>query len=292
VRVEKTDGGWKVGTVAAGDTRTILCKQIVDCTGNGAVAALLGFERLREEEQQPGSFIYTFTLGTAFSTLDGNEVRARFSEAVKAGTVRKNDCRGDIMSFIRRGGDTWNYVEGADNSTADARTDTNLRGRASMLRMFRFLKTVPGLERIQLTSMSPEVGVRETYRVRGEHLMTHEEYTSGMRWEDSVCHAFYPIDVHHKDSGVTPAYLAEGVVATVPLRALIPKGSVNLLVAGRCLSSDRLANSALRVQATCMATGQAAGAAAALSVRQGKTPGQVPAEDIKALLRQSGAIVP
>jgi len=78
----------------------------------------------------------------------------------------------------------------------------------------------------------------------------------------------------------------------VPLRALIPKGSRNLLVAGRCLSSDRLANSALRVQATCMATGQAAGAAAALATRRGVTPGEVPLDELKALLAAHGGIVP
>jgi len=63
-------------------------------------------------------------------------------------------------------------------------------------------------------------------------------------------------------------------------------------VAGRCLSSDRMANSALRVQATCMATGQAAGAAAALAAKKGVTPREVPIEEIKALLRDNGAIVP
>ena len=161
-----------------------------------------------------------------------------------------------------------------------------------MLRMYRFLKTVPGLEKIRMETMAPEVGIRETYRVLGEHLITQEDYTSGCRWEDSLCYAFYPIDLHDKGTGVKPAHLEEGVVATVPLRAMIPKGSANLLVAGRCLSSDRHANSALRVQATCMATGQAAGAAAALAARSGVTPGKVSAAEIRALLGQSGAIVP
>jgi hypothetical protein len=63
-------------------------------------------------------------------------------------------------------------------------------------------------------------------------------------------------------------------------------------VAGRCISSDRLANSALRVQATCMATGQAAGAAAALAAQRGVTPGQLPIAEVKALLTAHGAIVP
>lgn len=292
LRIEKADGGWRVTTAAAGDTRVITCKQLVDCTGNGAVAALLGLERLREEERQPGSFVYHIELNADVAALDAALLQERFNEAVKAGTVQRGDCRGNVMGYVRAGGGTMNYVEDADNSTADARTETNLRGRAAALRMLRFLRSVPGLEKAQLASMSPEVGIRETYRVAGEALITHQDYTSGRRWDDAVCHAFYPIDLHDKKSGVKPAHLREGVVATVPLRALLPKGCPNLLVAGRCLSSDRLANSALRVQATCMATGQAAGAAAALAAKRGVTPGEVPLAELRALLSANGAILP
>ena len=292
LRIEKTPEGWRVFTAAAGDTRTITCKQLVDCTGNGAVAALLGLERLREDERQPGTFVYRIRPNADLAKIDGNQLQARYSEAIKSGAVHRNDCRGTVLHYLEAGGNTANYVEGADNSTADARTDTNLRGRAAMLRMFRFLKTVPGLENVKLESMSPEVGVRETYRVTGEYLVTYEDYVSGRRWEDSVCYAFYPVDMHDPKTGVQPAHLKEGVVPTVPLRALIPKGSRNLLVAGRCLSSDRRANSGLRVQATCMATGQAAGAAAALAAKRGVTPGDVPLAELKALLAAGGGIVP
>jgi hypothetical protein len=86
--------------------------------------------------------------------------------------------------------------------------------------------------------------------------------------------------------------LAEGVVATLPREALLPAGSSNFLVAGRCIASDRLANSALRVQATCMATSQAAGAMAALSASTGVDPAELPMADVYALLREHGAIVP
>ena len=292
MKIEKAPEGWHLVTAAAGDTRDIRCKQLVDCTGNGAVAGMLGLERLREEERMPGSFAYTLRPNTDLKKLDAKALQARFEEAVKAGVVQRNDCRWGLMAFLQAGGNVGNYVEGADSSDADARTDTNLRGRASMLRMYRFLRTVPGLEKVALESMSQEVGIRETYRVLGEVLITYEDYVSGRRWDDSVCYAFYPVDMHSQKSGVQPAHLKEGVVPTVPLRALIPKGSRNLLVAGRCLSSDRLANSGLRVQATCMATGQAAGAAAALAAQRGLTPGQVPLAEIKALLAASGACVP
>ena len=292
VRIEAVPAGWRVRTAATGDTRTITCKQLVDCTGNGTAAALAGFERLREKERQPGTFVYRIRPNADLSKFDAKELQARFEAAVKDGRLQRNDCRWSLLHYLQSGGNTANYVEGADNSTADARTETNLRGRAAALRMFRFLKDIPGLEKVRLESLSPEVGVRETYRVRGEYLITHEDYTSGKRWEDSVCYAFYPIDLHDKTSGVRPAHLKENVVATVPLRALIPQGSRNLLVAGRCLSSDRLANSALRVQATCMATGQAAGAAAALAAQRGASPAHVPIADLKALLTAHGAIVP
>ena len=64
------------------------------------------------------------------------------------------------------------------------------------------------------------------------------------------------------------------------------------MVAGRCVSSDRLANSGLRVQASCMAMGQAAGVAAALAVEKKTTPRKVPLKDIRQQLKQHGAIVP
>lgn len=79
---------------------------------------------------------------------------------------------------------------------------------------------------------------------------------------------------------------------TVPRGALLPASSHNLLVAGRCIASDRLANSALRVQATCVATGQAAGALAALSASTSIDPEALPIADVHALLREHGAIVP
>jgi len=78
----------------------------------------------------------------------------------------------------------------------------------------------------------------------------------------------------------------------VPLRALIPKDSRNIMVAGRCVSSDRLANSGLRVQAPCMAMGQAAGVAAAQAANHGRTPLDVPLAEIRELLQEHGAIVP
>ena len=73
---------------------------------------------------------------------------------------------------------------------------------------------------------------------------------------------------------------------------MLPSGSAWLLAAGRCIAGDQEANSAYRVQASCMATGQAAGAMAALSARSGVEPGDLAIGDIHQALRAHGAIVP
>ena len=101
---------------------------------------------------------------------------------------------------------------------------------------------------MRLMHLQPETGFRESFRILGETLITVKDYTSGRLFDDAVSYAFYPVDLHTK-RGVKPKPLKPGTVPSIPLSALIPKGSQNLIVAGRCVSSDRLANSGLRVQA-------------------------------------------
>lgn len=282
---------WTVTTAAMGETRTILCKQLIDCTGNGAVCALAGAERMREPEIMPGSINYTIKHKIDLAKLDRAAVEKKFAEAVAKGEMLESDARHGILSSL--GYQAGNYVYDADNSTAEARTDTNLRGRQSVLRMLRFIRSLPGGETAQLVSLFPEVGVRETYRVKGECVITVDDYLSGKIWDDAIAYATYQVDMHKnlwKD--FDRRHLAPGIVPTVPFRALIPKGKKNLLVAGRCLSSDRLAMSGLRVQAVCMATGQAAGAAAALSAKGDISPAKVDLAQLKATLTANGAIIP
>jgi hypothetical protein len=113
-----------------------------------------------------------------------------------------------------------------------------------------------------------ETAVRETYRIVGEVTITRQDYTTGRVFDDAIAYGGYPIDIHRLGGGRLER-LPKGIAPTIPLRALVPKGSRNLMVAGRSISSDRAASSGLRVQATCMAMGQAAGAAAALRPNQG-----------------------
>jgi len=176
------------------------------------------------------------------------------------------------------------YIHGADSTNSRTVTAANLKGRKDLLARIRSSKK-------RLMHMQPEGSFRESYRIVGETMISVDDYTSGRVFEDAVSYAFYPVDLHTK-TGVKPKPLKPGIVPTIPLRALIPVNSRNILVAGRCVSSDRLANSGLRVQASCMAMGQAAGAAAALAAARGTTPLSLPIDDIRSLLTAHGAIVP
>ena len=176
------------------------------------------------------------------------------------------------------------YVHGADSTNSRTVTKANMTGRRSILNKVR-------KDKKRLMHLQPETGFRESFRIVGETMITVNDYTNGRHFDDAVCNAFYPVDLHTK-SGVKPKPLRPGTVPTIPLRALIPKGSRNIMVAGRSLSSDRLANSGLRVQAPCMAMGQAAAVTATLAAKAGTTPLEVPLAEIHEVLAEHGAIIP
>ena len=283
---------WEVETTGKGIHTKIICNQLIDCTGNAAVASLAGFNLFREQETQPGSLMFRIG-GYDLGSLDLRMIRKRYDEAVNSGRLIKEEYRNNIESLLRSAGDNIQHIAGADSTTSESNTITNIKGRTSLLNTLRFLRELPGCEKTRILSMQPETGVRETYRIDGEYQISYEDYITGKVFDDSVSYSFYPIDVHILEgAGVHPEQLREGIIPTVPLRALIPKNSRNFLVAGRCISSDRLANSALRVQASCMGMGQAAGAAAALACKLKITPLSVPFYQLNSLITEYGGIVP
>lgn len=282
-------GKWTVRLMGKGTDTTVTCKQLIDCTGNAYAVSIAGFPLLREAEIQPGTLMFKIS-GYDFRSLDMNVINERFKEAAARGELDAHEFL-SVNSLLANAGDNVQHIAGADSTTAETHTIANIKGRSSLLRIVRFLRTLPGLRYLKIDEMCNETAVRESYRIDGEYQMTQDDYVSGRIFEDAVAYSYYPIDLHHA-GGVQPRQLQEGTVATIPLRALIPKNSKNLIVAGRSISSDRLANSALRVQASCMAMGQAAAAAAVIADMQGLSPLEVSIADINALLSQHGAIVP
>ena len=291
-KVEETKDGWLVDVVGQGVQYQMRCRQIVDCTGGASVVGMLGFERRWSDVRQPGTQMVVFK-GFDQKVIKENAalIQKMYDEAIENGSLQKGDTwRGNAMAPIS-GSSGSNHIFGADSTTAATQTQTNLAGRKHVLRMLKFLKTIPGGKNATIDRMMNETASRETYRIVGEKTVRVNDYTSGRVFDDALSYSFYPIDLHD-ENGVKPKPLSHGTVPTIPRGALIPKGSKNIMVAGRCLSSDRLANSAARVQASCMGMGQAAAVSAVLAARKKTTPSKVALSDIRQNLKAHKAVVP
>lgn len=292
--VDRPGSRWRVTSSGKNLTRVIQAKELIDCTGDADLVGMLGLPREREATRQPGTLRFRFC-GYDLHALDFTEIERRYAAAMAEGVLRPGDFSGmedsSFSLFLKRGGMNQQHLYGADSTTADRQSQANIDGRQSMLRMLRFVQGLPGCGQTTIQWMAPMTAIRETYRIVGETKVTREDYCSGRDFADAISYSIFLVDWHGPDGG-TVMPLAEGTVPTVPFSALIPKGTQNLLVAGRCLASDPLANSGLRVQPSCMAMGQAVGAAAALAVQQGIASREVNLAALGDLLRQHGAIVP
>lgn len=141
-----------------------------------------------------------------------------------------------------------------------------------------------------ISSTPAQVGVRESRHIKGVHTVTAEEYINAYKYPDSISRCSHPIDIHSPNTKEQRCSFLKKA-AYVPYRALISKGFPNLIVAGRTLSAEKEAFASLRVQASCMGLGQAAGVAAAMAV-SGKTDVQgINIEKLISKLKELGAIL-
>lgn len=290
---------WKVRLCGKEGLSTLTAKVLVDTSGDANLVALAGLPLRRSKRLQPGTLVM-FAGGYDLATISPIALEAMeeaFLKAVKQGNMLRSDfqaSRHPVASFLHGRGKNSIHVPDVDASTSEGKTRAELLGREAMLRIVRFFRKQPGMESFQIEHCASECGIRETATIHGETCITHEDYVQGRVWPDSVCYSFYPIDVHNVAGigGIDTRPLAEGVVPTIPLGALLPKGSRNLIVAGRCACGDQEAHSAFRVQASAMAMGQSAGAAAAMAATQKCELREVSLPELHSLLQKHGAIVP
>ena len=141
-----------------------------------------------------------------------------------------------------------------------------VEGRAQMVELADFLKSNFDIcKNLRIVSSAPEIGVRESRMVTGEHLLTGRELVDTVKFPDAIAAGNYEIDIHNPEgSGTSHYYFPAGEYYTIPYRSLVARDADNLLVAGRCISCDHEAQASIRIMPICCATGQAAGTAAAL----------------------------
>jgi ribulose 1,5-bisphosphate synthetase/thiazole synthase len=212
---------------------------------------------------------------------------------------------GDLVFFISRprpGEVVVNttHIGMVDGSRSEDLTVAEIEGRRQMMSLMSFLRGyVPGFASCYLVRSGAQVGVRETRRIMGEYVFSAEDIEAARKFPDAIARLAYPVDVHSpKGEGYTREEETRRTIAPppgdwyeIPYRCLLPLGLDNLLIAGKCVSSTHEGHGAIRVMPCCMAMGQAAGTAAAMSAQLGVSPKRLDTQALLAVLRENRAIV-
>ncbi len=191
-----------------------------------------------------------------------------------------------------RPGEVWinmTRVAGVDATDVRSLSHGEIEARRQIEDIHTYLKNyVPGFEQCYFTKTAPFLGIRETRRIVAHYMMTQEDVLGCRHFDDAIAVASYPIDIHRPgDEGCTLIWC--GDCYDIPYGSLVPQRVRNLLVAGRCIGATHEAMGAIRVMATGMAMGEAAGRAAKLALRSGVRPDAIDVPTLQAELRAKGA---
>jgi hypothetical protein len=249
----------------------------VEATGEGNLASAIN---LPAESVAAGDLqrpAYIFGLAPVAPQVSAAEARlalsARIVAAVRDGQLSREalgaairpTCREDMVRVtldLEAGG--------AGYDPRDERQVRRLTAAAaeSAQVLAEFLRDeAPGFERAEICHRPERIGIRESRRVMGRHVMTSDEVLHGVIPDDTVCYSCWPLEWHEAGAAMRLVYPEGGAPCGVPLRALQSSGLENVFLAGRCLSATHEAQAALRVIGTSMAMGQAAGHAAVCAAR-------------------------
>jgi len=186
------------------------------------------------------------------------------------------------------------HVLKVDATNAEELTKANIEGRKRVWEMTRCLKKyIPGFERAFVLETPQFIGVRETRRIIGEYVLTVKDVKEAKRFDDNIAFGAFPIDIHPVDQvGRKKAHFEFLSSAYgIPYRCLVPKKVDQLLISGRCISTTHEANASTRVTPTCMATGEAAGAAATICAKTGVKPRKLDYNKLRIILKDQGSII-
>lgn len=278
----------------------------VDGTGDGDVAVWAGapFEKGDEEgHMMPG------TLCSLWADVDWNRADRRqamaLEEAFEDGvfTIEDRHLPGMWRVGENVGGGNIGHTFGVDGTDERSLTAALLWGRKSLKEYEHYYKHyLEGFESMRLVATGSLMGLRETRRIMGDYVLDLQDFRDRATFEDEIGRYNYPVDIHPS----TPSSedyeqfraefeslrYQEGESYGIPYRILTPQGLDNVLVAGRCVSSDRFMQGSIRVMPGCYITGQAAGAAAALAASEHISVHDVDVSSLRTALKALGAYLP
>lgn len=253
----------------------VKAKVVIDCTGDGDIAASAGvpFTMGRESDNLCQPVTCMFMLGNIeYMQPHYYSIRDAVIEASKACGIpfEFSYKRPFVLQLpnCKRCVVMWNHVRKKPPTDAVAFSEAELESREEIHRIFDCIKkNVPMFKDVELIAIAPQTGVRESRHIHGLYTLETDECVHGAQFEDGICDVAFSMDLHLPDKDEQENIHLEAPYQ-IPYRCLVPVNRNGLLVAGRCISGTYETNGSYRVTGDCMATGQAAGAAAALAVKQ------------------------
>lgn len=295
-------------------------KIYIDATGDGDLAALAGAAysqgRVKDGYAQPMSMLFKLG-GVDFSAIRAYMRRHPEQFILRDGALEQEyTAVSGFFNFVQAARDAGDLTIERDRvlmfqgvhpneaivnmariikkrgTKADELTEAEIGVRAQLDEILRFLRLyIPGCKQSYLAESGVSIGVRESRRVIGRYTLTAEDVLACRTFEDSVACCAFPIDIHDplggglewRESDTTHFY-------DVPYRIMLPAKPENLLTTGRCVSATHEAMASLRITATSMAMGEAAGIAAAMAGKHKVSPAEVNVSKLQQRIQSHGGI--
>ena len=222
-----------------------------------------------------------------------SEILAR-EDIGKSGVEEKVSA---IIADVRANGDEalYRYAEKFDKVTLTSLevTEAEILARRQVYEIYDFMKKhADGLENSFLMMTATEIGVRESRMIVGDYVLSEQECKDCAKFDDAIAACNYDIDIHNPEgTGTSHYYFKAGEYYTIPYRCLIPKTVSNMLVAGRCISSDHGAQASYRIMPVVCCIGEAAGSAIGLLARTKAPVRELNVKQLQELLKQNGAFI-
>jgi hypothetical protein len=288
----------------------IQARIFIDCTGDGDLAAWAGASF---EKGDADGKLMAGTLCSLWADIDWDEVsrggrlseESRLEDAFRDHVFTVNDRHLPGMFRVGRhtGGGNIGHTFGLDSTDERSLTEALIGARKSLVEYERYYKEyLKGFGQMELVATASQLGCRESRRIVGDYVLNVEDFKRRAVFDDEIGRYCYPVDIHaaRSDQASYDEYARDfknlrygnGESYGVPYRVLLPNGLSNVLVAGRCVSSDRYIQSSIRVMPGCFITGQAAGVAAAIAIQKGTTTRGFPVPELQSRLKSVGAFLP
>jgi hypothetical protein len=266
-----------VTVVNKSGTQAILAKVLIDCSGDGDIAARAGapyvIGRPDNGAFQPMTML--FKIGGVKEEYPRDDIigfyRAICKEAPEEQILKDVPYNYPAIIKLPRPGEAliqWTHVRRLLGCDGDQLSQATFEGRLQLKHAMRYLQMIkPVLGEVHLLELPAVIGVRESRRITGDYIVSDEDVKTGKKHPDNVCSVRFGVDIHEPDEAKQTCWSHPGF--DIPYRALLPLQVENLLTAGRCISGSYSAHAAYRVTGNCLAMGEAAGKAAAQAIKEG-----------------------